>query len=336
MSYSPRYDRGNWKCYCDACGRLVKASELRQRWDGFMVDDRCWEPRQPQDFVRGVADIQTPPFTRPEPSNTFLPIIYVYTPDGTAPISPVQSITSTSLVYIPVNTGKLNILVSVGSTLLKLLGKVFINVVTNTVTLTQTLSKITPTLFSDSENSTSTNQTTLTINKPAFASSKFLFVSLYNSDDVGIWSSSGWTFIYNTNGKALAYRQGSADSSYTFTCSVSSKLMGIITAVSNGAHGTLGNSITSTTSPITIPAVNVTYNYSRSFAILYIDSNDASLPGGEDGWTQVASVTSSNKLKVFARKLPSFYPTTDTDNTLVSFGTPGSITAMQYLVKPSI
>ena len=45
-----------------------------KRWDGFMVDERCWEPRQPQDFVRGVADYQAPPFTRPEQSDSFIPV----------------------------------------------------------------------------------------------------------------------------------------------------------------------------------------------------------------------------------------------------------------------
>lgn len=74
MSYKPRYDRGDWKAICDSCGRLVKASELKQRWDGYMVDARCWEPRQPQDFVRGVADYQAPPYTRPEQSDSFIPL----------------------------------------------------------------------------------------------------------------------------------------------------------------------------------------------------------------------------------------------------------------------
>jgi hypothetical protein len=37
-----------------------------------MVDDRCWEPRQPQDFVRGVADYQAPPFTRPQGEEIFI------------------------------------------------------------------------------------------------------------------------------------------------------------------------------------------------------------------------------------------------------------------------
>ena len=75
MSYTPSYLRGDWKALCDVCGRQVKASELRQRWDGFKVDDRCWEPRQPQDFVRGVADYQAPPFTRPEPEWIFIEIL---------------------------------------------------------------------------------------------------------------------------------------------------------------------------------------------------------------------------------------------------------------------
>jgi hypothetical protein len=73
MSYQSNYDKGNWKGICDACGRIVKASELQRRWDGFMVDERCWEPRQPQDFVRGVADYQAPPYTRPEQSDSFIP-----------------------------------------------------------------------------------------------------------------------------------------------------------------------------------------------------------------------------------------------------------------------
>lgn len=76
MSYQSNYIRGSWNCICESCGRLVKAGELRQRWDGFMVDEQCWEPRQPQDFVRGVADYQAPPFTRPEQGDVFVKFSY--------------------------------------------------------------------------------------------------------------------------------------------------------------------------------------------------------------------------------------------------------------------
>jgi hypothetical protein len=31
-----------------------------------------WEIRQPQDFVRGVADTQIAPWLRPEPTNSFV------------------------------------------------------------------------------------------------------------------------------------------------------------------------------------------------------------------------------------------------------------------------
>jgi len=39
-----------------------------------MVCEDDWEPRQPQDFVRGVADYQAPPWTRPEPQDQFIKV----------------------------------------------------------------------------------------------------------------------------------------------------------------------------------------------------------------------------------------------------------------------
>ena len=74
MSYFPRYDRGDWSVLCDVCGRKLKASDLRQRWDGLKVCEQDFEPRQPQDFVRGVADYQAPPWTRSEPANNFIDV----------------------------------------------------------------------------------------------------------------------------------------------------------------------------------------------------------------------------------------------------------------------
>lgn len=72
MSYKASYNKGDWKTACDVCGRLFKASALRQRWDGFMVCSDDWETRHPQDFVRGVADIQAPRWTRPESADRFI------------------------------------------------------------------------------------------------------------------------------------------------------------------------------------------------------------------------------------------------------------------------
>jgi len=72
MSYKPRYEKGDWIAVCDSCGRYFKASTLRKRWDGFMVCTADWEPRHPQDFARGKAEKQIPPWTRPKASDTFV------------------------------------------------------------------------------------------------------------------------------------------------------------------------------------------------------------------------------------------------------------------------
>lgn len=84
MSNSPMYVPGSWNVICDVCGREYKSSDLRQRWDGLMVDEGCWEPRQPQDYVHGVADIQAPPYTRPEAQDIFLPVCTPVTSQGIA------------------------------------------------------------------------------------------------------------------------------------------------------------------------------------------------------------------------------------------------------------
>lgn len=75
MSYFSRYDKGDWKALCDVCGREFKASQLNKRWDGLMCCRQDWEPRQPQDFVRGVSDPQLVPWTRPEPSDSWIDVV---------------------------------------------------------------------------------------------------------------------------------------------------------------------------------------------------------------------------------------------------------------------
>lgn len=76
MSYTARYDKGDWKAICDVCGRLYKSSILAKRWDGLMCCPDDWEIRQPQDFVRGIADTQIAPWIRDEASNSFVEILY--------------------------------------------------------------------------------------------------------------------------------------------------------------------------------------------------------------------------------------------------------------------
>jgi hypothetical protein len=48
------------------CGRKRKFSEVVRNWQGLYRCPEHNEPRQPQDFVRGVADVMTVPFAQPE------------------------------------------------------------------------------------------------------------------------------------------------------------------------------------------------------------------------------------------------------------------------------
>jgi hypothetical protein len=70
----PYYKSGSWNFICEVCGQRYKAEQMRKRWDGVIVCPKDWEPRHPQDFVRGVKDDQSVPITRDEAPNTFLPL----------------------------------------------------------------------------------------------------------------------------------------------------------------------------------------------------------------------------------------------------------------------
>lgn len=67
---------GDWNLICDVCGRKIKASTAKHRWDGYIVCPEDFETRHPQDFVKAKADKQSVPFSRPEPADTFVNIEY--------------------------------------------------------------------------------------------------------------------------------------------------------------------------------------------------------------------------------------------------------------------
>lgn len=69
-------DLGDWNAVCSMCGRKRKASTLIKNWQGMYRCPEHDEPRQPQDFVRGIPDIQTAPWVQP--------MIDVFTPMCTA------------------------------------------------------------------------------------------------------------------------------------------------------------------------------------------------------------------------------------------------------------
>ncbi len=72
MSHIGYYKPGDNNAICDRCGKPFKASELKKTWDGLWVCRRDWEPRHPQDFVRGVKDDMSVKVSRPDSDPTFV------------------------------------------------------------------------------------------------------------------------------------------------------------------------------------------------------------------------------------------------------------------------
>jgi len=56
---------GDWKFCCWICGRTdIKASQAVKYWQGFWTCRECWEPRNAQELIRPVPDIQVPPWVQ--------------------------------------------------------------------------------------------------------------------------------------------------------------------------------------------------------------------------------------------------------------------------------
>ena len=67
------YKPGEHYGVCQSCGLEVLASKLRRRWDGLLVCPDDWEPRHPQEFVRGTTDkIAATGNVSPEPPDVFV------------------------------------------------------------------------------------------------------------------------------------------------------------------------------------------------------------------------------------------------------------------------
>lgn len=55
---------GQWNFYCDICGAKGKSGDAQKTWDNHYVCSKHKEARNPQDFVRGVKDDQSVPWSR--------------------------------------------------------------------------------------------------------------------------------------------------------------------------------------------------------------------------------------------------------------------------------
>ncbi len=57
---------GEWISNCDICGFRFHSSDLKENWQGLMVCREDFEVRHPQDFLKGVPDDPSVPWSRPE------------------------------------------------------------------------------------------------------------------------------------------------------------------------------------------------------------------------------------------------------------------------------
>lgn len=66
------FSPGSNNCYCQICGKKVKAFEIKIKYDNLKVCSECWNPRHPGEFA---------PILRPElPPTLISPIVDIILP----------------------------------------------------------------------------------------------------------------------------------------------------------------------------------------------------------------------------------------------------------------
>lgn len=70
------YKSGSFNRICDWSGFKVKAEQTRKQWDNWIVRDQDWDPRHPQEFLRGIPDLMAAPDPRPEAADVFTGTLY--------------------------------------------------------------------------------------------------------------------------------------------------------------------------------------------------------------------------------------------------------------------
>jgi hypothetical protein len=66
------YKAGDHLFVCQQCGFTKYGSEVRLQWNGLRVCAKCYDPRHPQEYLRGRRDDQTVPFANPPAAPHFL------------------------------------------------------------------------------------------------------------------------------------------------------------------------------------------------------------------------------------------------------------------------
>jgi len=82
MSRGWVWSSGDHWIHCDSCGKKIKASESKERWDGFRVCAEDWEPRHSMDFIKSRREKISVDFVRKQP-DVFTSIPYpIYVDSG--------------------------------------------------------------------------------------------------------------------------------------------------------------------------------------------------------------------------------------------------------------
>lgn len=63
----------------------MRAEHTKKQWNNLIVELETYEPRQPQDLVKGVKDNQTVPDARPLSPAVFIGPLYVQTASASSP-----------------------------------------------------------------------------------------------------------------------------------------------------------------------------------------------------------------------------------------------------------
>jgi hypothetical protein len=70
MRNKDNYVHGAHNVICDRSGFKIKSTEVRKEWNNSVVRREDYEERHPQDFVRGVRDVQAVADPRPGASDS--------------------------------------------------------------------------------------------------------------------------------------------------------------------------------------------------------------------------------------------------------------------------
>lgn len=99
MGTELHFKMGSFYRIDDRTGFATRAERTRQEWTGLIVDRARWEPRQPQDFVKGVVDDQTVPLPRPRSVDAYDGPLHTFVTVAGAIGDIIVSVNSTARMY---------------------------------------------------------------------------------------------------------------------------------------------------------------------------------------------------------------------------------------------